>query len=448
MGTVKEFELNNASEKTVPKNPFNQSGNSPPTTPTSGPREGAAFDWGDSEGPKIQVSTVPKLAFPVDSFSGLTRRFADAYSKYMESPFSFLVMAFLTVLGVLIANRVTLRSQIHPQSRLYTVLVGESGDDRKSECIRQVIVFFKTFLEKFLKYERFAFTMCEGAGSAEGLAAIFKKISMLLVYDELKSFVSKAQIETSVLLQGVNSLFDHNSFESATKKRPIQLRDARLSVLAASTRETYERMWTPAFLDIGFINRLFVVTGTGIKRFAIPQIIPESEMEGLFNGLAEILDFVNKIAGDGVYEMPIDEDARLLFEKWYLSTPREKYYKRLDTYGHRLMILLSVNECLNSVTRETVQKVIDILDWQAEVRRDTVPIEAETMIAKIEGAIKSTLTREGGSLKKWKLERACHKERFGAGWWNLAIKGLSKDGEILYHEKTKAYFLKDPEKDE
>jgi len=290
--------------------------------------------------------------------------------------------------------------------------------------------------------------MCEGLGSAEGLAVKFENLPMLLVYDELKSFVSKAQIETSVLLQVVTSLFDQTSTESATKHKPVLLNDAHLSMLAASTRETFERMWTPAFLDIGFINRLFIVTGTGTRKFSIPELIPWNEKDHLFNELYETLTFVNGLAGDGVYEMPIDDDARLLFDSWYLSAPRDKFYKRLDTYGLRFMILLSVNECLNRVTVETVRKVIDVLNWQAEVRRDTVPIDAETMAARIEGAIKSALLRAGGSLKKWKLEKVCHKERFGGAWWNVVVKGLKEDGEILYIERTKTFFLGTPEREE
>ena len=118
--------------------------------------------------------------FPKHAIQGLAKEFADLYSQYLESPWSFLAFSFLTCLGTVVANRVTLESAIEPQPRLYTILLGESADERKSECIKQTVNLFS---ETFNLLETFGlnFVPCFGVGSAEGLAAWLKKHSLTLL---------------------------------------------------------------------------------------------------------------------------------------------------------------------------------------------------------------------------------------------------------------------------
>ena len=112
------------------------------------------------------------------------------------------------------------------------------------------------------------FDVCWGVGSAEGLQKRLEDIGggLLLCLDEFKQFVSKCTITSSVLLPCVNTLFESNRYESRTKSVDINLTDAYLSLLAASTVQTYERTWDGSFTDIGFNNRLFLVPGTSQKK--------------------------------------------------------------------------------------------------------------------------------------------------------------------------------------
>ncbi|MGA2465499.1 MAG: DUF3987 domain-containing protein [Thermodesulfobacteriota bacterium] len=377
--------------------------------------------------------------FPNNSIQGAAGKFADLFSNYLESPWQFLGMGYLTCLGNLIADKVSLESEISPQPRLYTIAVGESADDRKSEgMIRQPINFFR----QALSGHPFSFNVCMGVGSAEGLAKEFsgRGPNLLLAFDELKAFVSKAQIDGSILTPCVNTLFDSNTFHSSTKKKTISLDHAYLSLLGACTAETYRRMWTPTFLDIGFINRLFPITGKGRRRFAIPKIIPESEKRPLENQVLSILKFVDSLPKqNGLYPMPIDSDAYELFTSWYLRQEQSLFAKRLDTYGHRLLILLAVNEGRDRITSDITQKVIELLDWQLEVRRELDPIDCETLIAKIEGVIKRTLA--SGPLSKRDLERKCNASRYGIYYWKRVLKDLIMDDRVRWNEEKDAYEL-------
>ena len=151
----------------------------------------------------------------------------------------------------------------------------------------------------------------------------------------LKTMIQKMRIDGSVLLPCVNTLFESNRFHSSTKSHDIRIDDAQLSILAASTLDTYRNMFTSQFLDIGFVNRLFLVIGNSRRRFAIPALLPEDEKAALKGRLKEILEFVGKISANGRYAMPIDPDGRAIFQSWYLNMEQSPFSKRLDTYGHR-----------------------------------------------------------------------------------------------------------------
>ena len=166
-----------------------------------------------------QTETVEPLAFPNHIMKGAAGYFADVLNDSMEPPRHFFFMAYLTCLGAVLAGRVTLKTELKPQPRLYVVVLGESADDRKSTAINKTIDFFINALSFFQS--------CFGVGSAEGLQKRFQKesngttSSLLLVFDELKAFVGKSKVDGSVLLPCVCTLFETNRYESHTKNNEI-----------------------------------------------------------------------------------------------------------------------------------------------------------------------------------------------------------------------------------
>lgn len=369
--------------------------------------------------------------FPRHTIGGLAGEFADLYSEYLESPWSFFAFSFLTCLGGIVADKVTLASEISPQPRLYTVNLGESGDDRKSESIKKTLEFFESTMA------RGEFRVCHGVGSAEGLAKRLEEIEegskkLVLVYDELKSFVGKAMIEGATLLPAVNSFFEGNKFHSATKTHSIELNNVFLSLLAASTIETFSRMWTPAFLDIGFLNRLWLIKDHGERRFSIPKEIPYEELKTLQRKLGDLLKMY-----PSAIKLQITDEARAIFDQWYFSIKPSPFTKRLDVYGLRLMILLAVNEGKLVVTKEIALNVVELLQWQLEIRREVDPIDAETSIARTEEMIRRALS--SGPLNKRDLQRKINYARAGIFVWTSATRNLLSAQEIFYDHKNGLY---------
>jgi len=204
-------------------------------------------------------------------------------------------MAFLTALGSALANRLTLSSELSPQPRLYTIVLGESADVRKSTVIKKVVEFFQAAAPRDdidIVLPGVGFDVSWGVGSAEGLQKKFDDNGtprILLCLDEFRQFVSKCRIEASVLLPCVNTLFENNCYDNQTKKSRISLRNAHLSILAASTTDTFNQIWTSAFTAIGFNNRLFIVPGEGKRKYPVPSKIPEENKNRLIEQLKDML---------------------------------------------------------------------------------------------------------------------------------------------------------------
>lgn len=371
------------------------------------------------------------LAFPGHIMGGAAGYFASVMGDCMEPPRHFFFMSYLTCLGAMLSNRITLKTELRPQARLYLVILGESADDRKSTAVSKTVDFFLSAVTDFW--------VCFGVGSAEGLQRRFlkdaKDASVLLVYDELKAFVGKAKVDGSILLPMVCTLFESNRYESHTKDREIILTGAYLSILAASTIETYERCWDSAFQDIGMTNRLFIVPGQGKRQHAIPGRVPSHEWDVMKNDLGKILRVASMTP-----ELDITPGARALYESWYLNLEQSIHTKRLDTYALRFLILLAVNAEKNEVDEPIVQDVIDLMNWQLQARRMHDPVDADSAVAKIEEKIRRTLTT--GPRSDRDLKRAVHYNRIGTWVFSNAVRNLTKSDEIHFDKTAKSWGLK------
>lgn len=377
--------------------------------------------------PAAFSNTSSTLQFP-DVMSGIAGNFANLYAEYLEVPKHFFYMGYLTCLGSVLADRLTLASEIAPQPRLYTLLLGESADDRKSTALNKVTEFFKETIEDF--------QICWGVGSAEGLQKrLGKRTTLLLCLDEFKQFVSKCKIEASVLLPCVNTLFESNRYESQTKKSDINLENAYLSLLAASTVQTYERTWSSAFTDIGFNNRLFLVPGSGERKHSFPGKVPDEAKYVRKINTKDILQHVNKHP-----ELDITPAARELYDSWYMNLERSIHTKRLDTYAMRLMSLLTVNEFKSIVDEDVVYKVIRLMDWQLEVRREYDPIDADNQMAKMEEKIRRVLKQ--GAKTERELKQRTNAHRPGLWVFEQAKTNLMRADEIGFAKGSNEWFLK------
>ncbi len=413
------------------------------------------FSWDDIRAPDDMTPTAEQGAegehecivpdsepFPADIISGVAGDFARLYSNHMEPPIEFFYMSFLTCLGNVLADRLTLASEIQPQPRMYTVLLGESADERKSTAIQKVTKFFEEFfgdsIAESLRECGYYFCVSWGVGSAEGLQKVLEEANKILLgIDELKAFVGKCKTPGSVLLPCVNTLFEKNESDNRTKTTNVALRDVYLSVLAACTAKTYEEIWDSTFTAIGFTNRLFIVPGRGRKRFSIPRQIPVEKKTLVMCHLNGMIHLAEQIR-----MLPITENARNKYDQWYMNLESSVHTKRLDTYALRLMSLLAVNDFKAEVDEETVDKVLALANWQLAVRRQYDPIDADTIVAKLEEKVRRYLSIKG-PLTERDLRRSTNADKAGIWAFRMATQNLLAVGDIVFDSANKLWKLSD-----
>lgn len=361
---------------------------------------------------------VVPVEFPMKVLEGLAGDFARLYSSYLEPPPHFFFMAFMTLLGHLLSGKVTIDSEIAPQPRLYTLLLGESANPRKSTAIKKTVEFFREALGEEVKF-------VQGIGSAEGLQQSLKGTSgLLLWFDEFKLFIGKCQIDGSVLLPCVNTLFEANEYENVTKTSHLLVRGVHLSLLAASTIDTFSSIWSSQFTNIGFDNRLFLVPGDGERKHSVPPPIPEAEKALLKARLQAILGSVKGRVG-------FSQSGKNLFDRWYENYEESEFAKRIDTYALRLMILLAVSQGLSEITEEVVEKTIALCNWQVLMRKLHKPIDSDNKYAQMEIKVRRVLDARG-ELTLRDVKRFTNYHRVGTYVLEAALENLIRIGEINF----------------
>ena len=373
------------------------------------------------------------LEFPSGVISGFAGEFARIYSKILEPrPPSFFIAA-LTCLGSLLSGKVRLNSALRVDPRLYVLLLGMSGSAKKSTAIDKSVEFFADTLKEF--------KFCEGVGSAEGLYAEMNSVKwdrrLLLCYDEFQQFVNKCKIESSVLLQMVNTLFEKNRYQNRVKRNAPKLEDAHLALLSASTEDTYEKCWEQQFTAIGFNNRLFILPCDSEREQSIPPPIADEDMVYLQEMLRGIIETV----GSGVV-VGITDKAYKMYDEWYKELPTGKHSIRIDTYALRLALLLTVNDNRKEIGVRTIKKVIKLCNWQLKVRQRYDPLNTDNAYAMVEAKIRRVLLVEP-NIPKREIHKKVHAERCGVRLFESALQNLRESGEIGRDGEGNYYLILD-----
>ena len=285
---------------------------------------------------------------------------------------------------------------------------------------------------------------CDGVGSAEGLIGELQRShKLMLFYDEMKSFVAKCEARESNLLSKVNELFQKTSIENRTKTGKIQhVRDAHLSFFGCCTTDTFQRMFSHAFADIGFMNRLWIVMADSNKTLPKPPPISPWEKAKLmekFNTIMRVFPYKTTTL------IGFEPDAEKRWDEWYINLDRDETTKRLDTnLGFKMMQLMAINECKHTIDLNMMERVIKLLDYQRQVRVLAKPIEATSEVAMLENLMRKALLKHG-ELTARELKQFTNATRYKTQDFERALDSMTKIQEIGKRKKgrTDVYRLLD-----
>jgi hypothetical protein len=223
---------------------------------------------------KKHMATVAKeklanmdLSFPLHAATGVIADFAHQFADGTEVPEEFYFIAGLAMFGAACSPELTVDIGMEIDTRFYTVLLGDSYSVKKSTAMRNTIDFFSSLTTRPLH-------VIHGVGSAEGLAReLIGSPRLVLAHDELRSFLDKTKVQSSVLLPMATSLFESHDWDNVTKEKEkcVSVRNAHLSLISCCTTATYENMWSQEAIAIGFPNRLLLVNADAKPKVAWPR---------------------------------------------------------------------------------------------------------------------------------------------------------------------------------
>lgn len=397
-------------------------------------REEAKVEVGASETEPVEEPPASlNVDFPREAVRGFIKTFADTFSKFFESPYEFWVFNAAVYLGSLVVRRVRLETSLRTESRLYVACIGESGVTRKSEANRQTY----GFIEEFMKICGGEISVCHGVGSANGLARFLREHPCgILQIDELRAILQKTDIRGSVLLETLTSLFDGNRYSNYTKDEAIDIQDASLSLIGSTTIRVWEEMFSSPSVSTGLVNRFWIVPGQTDRVIPRPNIPRYQQLKVM----ARLLKALEAFPVDRIVTLGMEPDVEELWNEWYrqhrTNETDSDVTTRLDTYGDRLMMLLSVSEGKTSIDADLVERVISLLEWQKNVRMLYQPKDFDNRPARVENMIR----RAGLVQKEWsraELYSKVHAERFGLDVFNRALRNLEEAGVLSMNGRGK-----------
>lgn len=380
----------------------------------------------------------PSVAFPADAITGSIGALAYTLAEGTEVPEEFYFAAGLTTLGALCTGRLNVAANVDSEPRLYTVLLGESADVKKSTALRRTLDVFAPLLTSTLAGEMVK--ILHGVASAEGLGRILNKHKrVLLCYDEMRAFMDKASIQSSTLLAMTASLYEGTTWANPTKSEhhSVEVEDGHLSLLGCCTTETYAKMWTSEAIAIGLPNRLFIIGADRKRKVAWPPVPDQAQIDAVLDLLKEQLAKLPKSYG-------ITPQARARWTEWYESAPPSEHAKRLDGIGFRVMPLLALTMGKQIIDGEVMDALLSILDYEITIRRLTDPIDADDRIARLEQKITRNL-KARGSLTRRDLLRHTNAQRDGLWAFDRALAHLTHECIVGYDKTTALYSHLDEE---
>jgi hypothetical protein len=431
------------------------------------------LEWLDLRQP-VETAAPPDDSwpeFPEQAYTGLGAEVADLYARYTEAPKQFIYISWLTVFGSLMSRTVTLSGHLRDEPRLYTVLLGPVANARKSTSIRFVTDFFRYVGEEL--EERRALQAPEvdealqdaislfgghyqlyGLGSGEGIARKFEETpAILVVLDELSLLSSKTRQAGNIVGDLLKTLFDGTRFGNLTKDKEVKIEDGHLSVLTATTPESFERMWSEEALRGGLVSRFLPIYGRRTKTIP-PGEIPPEELRPLVVRTADLIlkivmaqqPFLRLLRNAGkVGRVPwpvrLLDPALSMFEAFRRDLPSDATSDRLEVIGRRLMLLMTVTQdrhanwpkmdddpkapgrkivrmppdfALDHVSLRVAPAALSLLRYTFDVRRHAAPLTGERPAERMEQAIIRFLKDHRGlRYSRSALYRGIHGSRYG-----------------------------------
>ena len=382
----------------------------------------------------IAPQTVP---FPGCAWVGPFEIWRDVVCPTTEAPAEYLWASCLIVVGLILGRRVVVRNPRPLYPNFYVLLLGQTGDDRKSTALDYAgDAIFHAGLDDEIQTMR-------GIQSAE---AIYESLSRhegaksLGYSDEFRSLMAVAKRKgTQDLIPRLGSLYycpRKDNLNRRHSKESTEIVNPFFSLISATPLEYVHDLVGDLEVDGGFVNRFLPITGKvqSWKAIAPPPTVSQWQ------------PFKQRILDIGAYysaadcELAWDKDAAALWTEFYTAwktsrqewnTRDQKLTARIDEHVLKLAMLYSAIEKKRVLTREAFVVAISIGKWLQSIALDAFSDLGQDRFAKCETKILEAL-RLAKKRCMWRrdLQRRMSRYGFNGEIFNRAIKALEANEHI------------------
>jgi hypothetical protein len=269
-----------------------------------------------NRGDQTEFTTDTKLPMqlPAIVWSAIPQRYLDLVGPCTEAPVEFHLITLIVAIGCLIGRRCWVMMPHATFPNFYALLIGETGDSRKTTAYRFGIDLLRDVSDRIDAKVKPLF----GLASIEGLAAAMKDgdsaeaFRILAVEDEFKSLIRKGQQKsTSNLIPRLTELYNTLArFEVNTKADRIVIQDPFLSVISSTTDTWFAECMSESEISGGFLNRWVVLRGKSDKLIAFPEPVDDGKWQRLVHDLAQA---VQRASG----RFTLSDGAKEVYSEFY-----------------------------------------------------------------------------------------------------------------------------------
>lgn len=267
---------------------------------------------------EIKKPTTGKYpTLPEAAWHPLALRYRDLMAPTTNAPDSFHLACFLTVFGATLHRSVytVISERLYPN--MFTVLVGDPGDSRKTSSMKKAFRFFKgasTDME-----------IIRGIDSAESFkkdVARFqgrdipedKRSPVIVQISELRSLIAKAnKTGAENIIPTLCDAYDGEPLEGRAASSTSSSPEPYISFQMGSSKP-YIQCFKRSDLEGGAGSRIAFIFGWPKKRIAYPPPPDEEQYKSLVSDLKEVINYWRNM---GPRELTLTPAAHKTWESFY-----------------------------------------------------------------------------------------------------------------------------------
>ena len=383
--------------------------------------------------PAIEQQDAPAAAteFPASAWTGLFAHWRDIVAPCTEAALENIWSALLVTVGMTIGRNVWRESPQPLYPNFYVLLLGATGDSRKSTVL--------WLLRQLLEHVGVEFQNLAGVASVEGIyeALARRDATKALIYnDEFRSLLAVGKRQsTQNLLPRLNSLYYCPARDSIERvKDSTIIVEPFVSLVAATPRAYVDDLLTDLEIRGGFLNRFLIVSGSEQP----PKPIVRAPTAAAWESIARPLRQIGARFNNSPTHFEMTAEAEQLWCKFYTDwkNSRRGWQQKpaeltARTFEHvlKISVVYAALDGKTEITADALARAVEIGAW---LESNTVTLFSDAgldFLGKAEAAILGILKPKVKMFRR-DLQQVAFKKGFNAEFFNRAIKGLEANDLI------------------